>query len=164
MADIIKQSARRPAGDWSPTFGCGILDAGAALELATGRAAFSQDGHVVDDACAFDSSPAVAWPDRTPAPTLRALAATGKHGAKVVLRYEAGEDTHDVAAALTVRRNGKTIERRTSRFISVNPGEAYGFSWRSPKAGRKAAYSFCITLTNRKGVTSAPSCAPIDLR
>jgi subtilisin family serine protease len=35
VADIIKQSARRNAGGWTPTMGCGALDAGAALELAT---------------------------------------------------------------------------------------------------------------------------------
>jgi subtilisin family serine protease len=37
VADIIKQSARRDAGGWNPTVGCGVLDAGAALELATSR-------------------------------------------------------------------------------------------------------------------------------
>ena len=39
VADIIKQSARRDADGWTPELGCGILDAGAALELATSRAA-----------------------------------------------------------------------------------------------------------------------------
>jgi thermitase len=34
VADIIKQSARR-GSSWTPTSGCGVLDAGAALELAT---------------------------------------------------------------------------------------------------------------------------------
>jgi subtilisin family serine protease len=37
VADIIKQSARRDAGGWTPTMGCGVLDAGAALELAMSR-------------------------------------------------------------------------------------------------------------------------------
>src|SRR5207247_11004221 len=33
VADIIKHSARRDAGTgWTPTMGCGVLDAGAALE------------------------------------------------------------------------------------------------------------------------------------
>ena len=39
VADIIKQSAHRDATDWTPTMGCGVLDAGAALELATSRRA-----------------------------------------------------------------------------------------------------------------------------
>jgi len=38
VADIIKQSAQRTGG-WTPSTGCGVLDAGAALELATGRSA-----------------------------------------------------------------------------------------------------------------------------
>jgi serine protease len=36
VADIIRQSARRSAG-WTPSLGCGTLDAGAALVLATSR-------------------------------------------------------------------------------------------------------------------------------
>jgi subtilisin family serine protease len=37
VADIIKQSANRGIGGWTPTMGCGVLDAGAALELAMSR-------------------------------------------------------------------------------------------------------------------------------
>jgi serine protease len=36
VADIIKQSARRDGAGWTPQMGCGVLDAGAALALATG--------------------------------------------------------------------------------------------------------------------------------
>jgi subtilisin family serine protease len=39
VADILKQSAHRAATDWTPGMGCGALDAGAALELATSRPA-----------------------------------------------------------------------------------------------------------------------------
>jgi subtilisin family serine protease len=35
VANIIKASADRSAAGWTPTMGCGLLDAGAALELAT---------------------------------------------------------------------------------------------------------------------------------
>jgi subtilisin family serine protease len=37
VADIIKQSARRAGPGWTPSMGCGTLDAGAALELAMSR-------------------------------------------------------------------------------------------------------------------------------
>ena len=37
VSDIIKQSANRGIGGWTPTMGCGVLDAGAALELAMSR-------------------------------------------------------------------------------------------------------------------------------
>jgi subtilisin family serine protease len=39
VADILKQSASRTSPDWTPGMGCGTLDAGAALELATSRPA-----------------------------------------------------------------------------------------------------------------------------
>ena len=45
VADIIKQSAQRTGG-WTPTAGCGVLDAAAALELATSRT--SADWAAVD--------------------------------------------------------------------------------------------------------------------
>jgi subtilisin family serine protease len=37
VADIIKRSAHRETGGWTPTAGYGVLDAAAALEMATGR-------------------------------------------------------------------------------------------------------------------------------
>jgi len=39
VADILKQSAHRDTPDWTSDMGCGNLDAGAALELATSRPA-----------------------------------------------------------------------------------------------------------------------------
>jgi subtilisin family serine protease len=63
VADIIKQSARRDTSGWTPTMGCGILDAGAALELAMSRsaAAWAQtenDGAV----CSAAGATPPAWP------------------------------------------------------------------------------------------------------
>jgi subtilisin family serine protease len=37
VADILKQSAQRDPAGWTPTAGCGVLDAGMALALATSR-------------------------------------------------------------------------------------------------------------------------------
>lgn len=37
VADVIEQSASRPAGSWQPDVGWGVLNAAAALERATGR-------------------------------------------------------------------------------------------------------------------------------
>jgi subtilisin family serine protease len=39
VADILKESARRPGGGWTPALGFGVLDAGAAVELALSRSA-----------------------------------------------------------------------------------------------------------------------------
>jgi subtilisin family serine protease len=63
VADIIKQSARRTAGDWTPEMGCGILDAGAALELATSRPATAWTEANADGALCSAAGPAhPAWP------------------------------------------------------------------------------------------------------
>jgi hypothetical protein len=63
VADIIKQSARRSAPDWTPELGCGILDAGAALELATSRPASAWTGERADGARCSAAGPLPAtWP------------------------------------------------------------------------------------------------------
>ena len=64
VADILKQSASRTAPDWTPQMGCGTLDAGAALALATSRpaSAFATTPNAPGAACsAFGDAPA-AWP------------------------------------------------------------------------------------------------------
>ena len=68
VADIIKRSARRSAGTgWTPTMGCGQLDAAAALELATGRSSTAP-------ACsAADDSPRHGRPSSSPRPWSRSL-------------------------------------------------------------------------------------------
>jgi hypothetical protein len=80
----------------------------------------------------------------------------------VILRYDAGEDTYEVATNLVVRRGGKVFAKQTHPLTSLTPGQSYSFKWRAPKTG--GTYTFCVTVTNRQGTTSAPSCAPIDLR
>ena len=64
VADILKQSAARTSPDWTPEMGCGTLDAGAALELATSRpaSAFATTPNTTGTVCsAFGDEPA-AWP------------------------------------------------------------------------------------------------------
>jgi subtilisin family serine protease len=64
VADILKQSARRTATDWTAGMGCGVLDAGAALELATSRpaSAWAETPNSTNATCtAFGKAPA-AWP------------------------------------------------------------------------------------------------------
>jgi hypothetical protein len=64
VAEIIKQSARRtPKTGWTPTMGCGVLDADAALELATSRSAAEWSQHEgTGDTCSSDGAQAPAWP------------------------------------------------------------------------------------------------------
>jgi subtilisin family serine protease len=64
VADIIKQSARRAGTVWTPDLGCGILDAGAALELAMSRteAEWAETETTGDAVCSTGGSEPPAWP------------------------------------------------------------------------------------------------------
>jgi len=68
VADIIKQSARRaPGTGWTPTMGCGLLDAGAALALATGRTTARWTGPATagDPACSMEGAQPASWPSES---------------------------------------------------------------------------------------------------
>jgi subtilisin family serine protease len=160
VADIIKQTARRaPGAGWTRELGCGVLDAGAALEVATGVTSPVAAGS--GDACSAGAAAPAAWPTLV-RPSVHALPAAGVRGRLTTLRYDAGEDTYDVTATLVVRRGGEVVARQSRPGASLAPGERYSFSWRAPTA--RAALTFCVSVTNRQGVRSAPSCAPISLR
>ena len=64
VADIIKESARRaPGTGWTPTMGCGVLDAGAALELATSLAVGRATSGTTDvTTCSTDGDEPPVWP------------------------------------------------------------------------------------------------------
>ncbi len=65
VADIIKQSAQRPAGTgWNARFGCGQLDAGAAVRLALSRSAFqwALSPSTGAEPCSVDGDDLPQWP------------------------------------------------------------------------------------------------------
>jgi hypothetical protein len=65
VADIIKQSAQRPAGtSWNPTYGCGLLDAGAAVQLALSRSAvhWALSSATGAEPCSVDGRDSAQWP------------------------------------------------------------------------------------------------------
>src|SRR5580765_4470949 len=65
VADIVKASAERDAGaGWTPTTGCGRLDAAAAVELALSRTAaqWAQSPAVDADPCSTDGDDGPEWP------------------------------------------------------------------------------------------------------
>ncbi len=248
VADIIKQSARRDTGTgWTPEMGCGQLDAGAALELATSRsaAAWAEPEQGDDAVCSTAGDQSPTWPTESrqtitfepipdkmvgdpdfavkasassglplsftangncivvvntvhltgagvcsitasqagdasyhpaadvtwsfliedvPARTVVARAASGRPGSFVKLPYRVGAGNGDVAVTITVQKNRTTVARLDRNFFGVEPGHVYGLSWRAPKAKTNAAYRFCVTLSDRAGRESAPSCARIGLR
>jgi subtilisin family serine protease len=63
VADIIKQSARRAGTGWTPDLGCGVLDAGAALELAMSRTAAEWEQEKPGNAvCSTGGAEPPTWP------------------------------------------------------------------------------------------------------
>jgi subtilisin family serine protease len=248
VADIIKQSARRDTGtDWTPTMGCGQLDAGAALELAMSRsaAAWAEPEQDDDAVCSDAGDQPPTWPseltqtitfdpignkalgdsdfavgattssglpvsftaggnctvtgitvhltgagscsvtasqegdasynpainvsrsfdiDDVAARTVRALATSGRRGASVTLAFRIGEGNGDVAVKITVQKNRTTVARLARNFFRVQSGRVYSLAWRAPKAKTNAMYRFCVTLSDRAGRETAPSCVRIRLR
>ena len=161
VADIIKRSAKRDAGTcWTPAMGWGRLDAATALELATGRSNANASCPTAGD------GPPV-WPSNVTAPSVVALTASGSRGTAMNLPFRLGEEVRgDVAAAITVQRDSKTIAHLTQGFFAGQAGQVYAALWRAPKVKTKDLYlfRFCVVLSNRAGNKSAPSCAPIILR
>ena len=77
MADILKQSATRTASDWTPGMGCGTLDAGAALELATSRpaSAWAETPNTDGAICSALGNAPATWPsEKNQTITFNALA------------------------------------------------------------------------------------------
>ena len=78
VADIIKQSATHSqSARWTPTMGCGSLDAAAAVELALSRTAAewaAQSSKTEAAPCSADGDDAAEWPaDKAQTITFRAL-------------------------------------------------------------------------------------------
>ena len=164
VADIIKQAAQRgPSTGWTPGMGCGLLDAGAALALATSRSdtAWAAKRAPGAESCSVTGDREAAWPSRDPMPTVRAVLVDGEWGRPVTLRFRVDEDTHRISAAITVRRNGVTVGHVSSGLFRVDPGAVYGLLWRPAHIQRTGAYTFCVTLANRFAQRSGRSCAPI---
>jgi subtilisin family serine protease len=160
VAGIIKQSARHDGVGWTPTMGCGVLDAGAALELA---ASYSTAGGA-DGSCSAEGEPPPIPTKPDARPTVFALPASGRWSRPLRLRFKVGQEIHEVAAAIDVQRNGSTVVSLTRGLFGVEPGQAYGLAWRAPKVRTKGLYRFCATLTSLSGKASERSCAPISLK
>ena len=65
VADIIKQSAtRNSAGSWTPSMGCGNVDAAAAVQLALSRSAaeWALSSAAGEQPCSVDGSDPAQWP------------------------------------------------------------------------------------------------------
>jgi subtilisin family serine protease len=160
VADIIKQSARRDAKTgWTSTTGCGVLDAAAAVELASKRLAME----TLRRGCSAVPGAPPSWPTDVTAPTALALPATGGWGTLVSLPFKLTEDRGEVAVAIVVQKNGKTRARLAQDFFGIENRGVYAVGWLAPKAKTKGRFRFCVTLSDRAGNKSVPGCASISL-
>jgi hypothetical protein len=94
----------------------------------------------------------------------RALAASGRWGSKLRLRFQVIAGSGNVAVTIAVRKNGSIVTTLARHISRVESGRVYAFPWRAPGAKTKGVFSFCVTLAALAGKKTAPSCAPMDLR
>jgi hypothetical protein len=99
-----------------------------------------------------------------PARSVVARTASGRLGSFVKLPFRVGAGNGDVAVTITVQKNRTTVARLDRNFFGVEPGHLYRLAWRAPKAKTNAAYRFCVTLSDRAGRETPPSCGRIRLR
>jgi subtilisin family serine protease len=95
--------------------------------------------------------------------SVHALATSGTRGASVNLLFRVGKGNGDVAVKITVQRNRTTVARLDRNFFRVEPGHVYALAWRAPES-KTAVYRFCVSLVDRPGRETGPSCERIRLR
>jgi hypothetical protein len=98
-----------------------------------------------------------------PPPAVRALAAAGKTGRVVQLRYRPVLDGLGVLAVVTVRsRQGAVVFRKTTGTITVHAGQAYSVPWQPGHASR-GTFGYCVRTVTPAGVSSPSSCSTVTL-
>jgi hypothetical protein len=98
-----------------------------------------------------------------PPPAVRAVAATGRSGRLVQLRYRPVVDGLGVRAVVTVRsQQGAVVFRKTTGTITVHAGEAYSVPWQPAKTLR-GALGYCVLTVTPVGAASPPSCSTVTL-
>ncbi|MFL6067072.1 MAG: S8 family peptidase [Gaiellaceae bacterium] len=116
VADIIKQSAQNDLPFWTPGQGCGTLDGGAALELATSRpaSAWASSG-TGSTACSAGGDQPATWPgERQQRITFRPLADKTLRDKDFAVRATASSGlpiSFDASGACTVERATIHLER-----------------------------------------------------
>lgn len=99
-------------------------------------------------------------PADTTAPSVRALAAHGRRGARVRLAYRVSDDSGPTRETVTVRRRGRTTYTVKTRLAQ---GPVRTISWRAPRR-LPGPFSFCVRAVDAAGNVSSSSCAAIRLR
>jgi hypothetical protein len=97
-------------------------------------------------------------------PSVHALAAYGNWEATAHLQFRVDQKSGEFAPTIVVEKNGTGVALLTRDFYRVESGRVYGLAWRTPHVKTKDVYRFCVTLSDRAGNKSAPSCGRISLR
>jgi subtilisin family serine protease len=92
-------------------------------------------------------------------PTVRALAASGRRGSLVRLRYRVSDNSGRTRDRIQVFRRSRRVS--TFRFKLGRTG-AFSVRWRAPSSG--VGFRFCVRAWDATGNASRPSCARIRLR
>ncbi len=155
VAAIIKQSARRDGVGWTPTMGCGVLDAGAALELAT---TYPGAGGT-DGSCSIAGDPSPLANEPATKPTVLRASGVGEVGRPAHAQVQGGRaDASGCGGDRSAEEPLDASSVSPAASLAVEPGQAYGLAWRAPQAPTKGAYRFCVTLT---GLFGSRECAQL---
>ena len=118
----------------------------------------------------YVASAAVTPPGGTPPPVLvapppgvLAVAAVGRGGKLVQLRYRPVVDGLGVRAVVTVRSRRQTIVfRKTTGTITVHAGQAYSVPWQ-PARALTGTFGYCVRTVTPAGASSPASCSTVTL-
>jgi hypothetical protein len=94
---------------------------------------------------------------------VRALAAAGRSGKLVQLRYRPIVDGLGVRAVVIVRSpHGATVFRTTTGMITVHADQTYSVPWLPAKALR-GRFGYCVRTVTAGGASSPVSCSTVLL-
>lgn len=100
----------------------------------------------------------------TVAPTVRALASTGKRGQAARLRYRASDNSGKARKDVTVYRGKKAIARIRSPLGPAHGDVLYYYAtWRVPRSLARGSLRFCVRAADATGNSSRRSCAALRI-
>lgn len=100
------------------------------------------------------------------APTISALASTGRRGRAIKLLSRVSDDSGEVSVVEEIKRGRKVIARlKPVWFSSATQGKSVAVAWKAPTSpSASAAYQHCVRAIDKAGNSSAASCARVVLK